>query len=158
MLFTKSFGLVLVLACGGLAGFFLAKFERAKCMQAEGFIDLIRNVRLQIDCFGTPIEKILGSLDDKLYAALGAPRTCADLGELLNSTSLLVDREYAGLLWDFAAALGTGYREEELRYCDYYLTRLAPLAQRIREELEKRLRLALILPLALAATLVLLLW
>ena len=158
MLFTKGLGIALVFALAIGASALLARFERSKCLQAEGFVDLIRNVRLQIDCFGTPIERILASLDDKLYAALGAPRDPCDLGDLLDKTPLLVDREYAGLLRDFAAALGTGYREEELRYCDYYLARLAPLAQKIREELEKRIRLALILPSALAAALVLLLW
>ena len=157
MLFTKGLGIVLLFACGGLAGVFLAQFERRRCLQAEGFVDLIRNVRLQIECFGTPISKILATLDDKLYTSLGAPRDCRDLDALLAGTLLLVEREYAGLLRDFAAALGTGYREEELRYCDYYLTRLTPLAQKARAELEKRMRLAFVLPLALSAALILLL-
>lgn len=158
MLFTKGLGIALILASGVLAGVLLARFERAKCLQAEGFVDLVRNIRLQIECFGTPIAKILSSLDEKLFATLGAPRAPADLHALLDGTTLLVEREYAKLLRDFATSLGTGYREEELRYCDYYLARLVPLAQKSREELEKRTRLALVLPLALAAALVLLLW
>lgn len=158
MLFTKGLGIVLLLCCGILCGVFLARFERARCLQAEGFVDLVRNVRLQIDCFGTPVAGILATLDEKLYSALGAPKGCTDLHTLLSGTLLLVEREYAKLLRDFAAALGTGYREEELRYCDYYLARLTPLAQRTRDELEKRMRLALVLPLALSAALILLLW
>lgn len=158
MLFTKGLGISLLLACGVLAGVLLARFERARCLQAEGFVDLIRNIRLQIDCFGTPVSGILASLDEKLYASLGAPRDCRDLNALLAATPLWVDRELRALLRDFAASLGTGYREEELRYCDYYLARLVPLAQKMREELEKRMRLALILPLALTAALILLLW
>ncbi len=158
MLFTKGLGIALLLACGVLAGVLLARFERARCLQAEGFVDLIRNVRLQIDCFGTPVSRILATLDEKLYATLGAPRGCADMNALLSGTLLLVEREYVKLLQDFALSLGTGYREEELRYCDYYLARLAPLAQKARDELEKRMRLSLILPLALTAALILLLW
>ncbi len=158
MLFTKGLGIALLLSCGVLAGVFLAGFERARCLQAEGFVDLIRNIRLQIDCFGTPIGKILSSLDEHLYRALGAPRAAPDLHALLGGTLLLVDRDFARLLWDFAASLGTGYRDEELRYCDYYLARLSPLAQKNRDELEKRLRLCVILPLALSAALILLLW
>ena len=156
MLFTKWIGIALLLCCGVLCGIFLAAFERAKCLQAEGFVDLIRNVRLQIDCFGTPVSRILSSLDEKLYAALGAKRGAADLHAMLASTLLLVDREFSKLLFDFASSLGTGYREEELRYCDYYLARLSPLSQKVREELEKRMRLALILPLALSGALSLL--
>ena len=157
MHFTKGLGIALLFACGVLAGALLAKFERARCLQAEGFVDLIRNVRLQIDCFGTPIAKILSTLDERLYTALGAPRDCADLTALLAQTPLLVERDFSKLLRDFAASLGTGYRDEELRFCDYYLERLAPLAQKTRNELEKRIRLSLILPPALSAALILLL-
>lgn len=158
MLFTKGLGITLLLLCGVLCGVLLVRFERARCLQAEGFVDLIRHVRLQIDCFGTPVSGILATLDESLYVTLGAPRGCADLEALLTGTLLLVDRDFGKLLRDFAASLGTGYREEELRYCDYYLERLAPLAQRMRDELEKRMRLALVLPLALSAALILLLW
>ena len=157
MPFAKLIGLGLLAVCGALCGVWLAGFERAKCRQAEAFVDLIRNVRLQIDCFSTPLGTILASLDDKLYAALGAPRA-KDLSTLLSQTVLLVDRELAKHLWDFAAALGSGYREEELRYCDHYLALLAPMAQKARNELEKRIKLAFILPLSLSAALILLLW
>ena len=158
MLFTKGLGIALLAACGILASALLVRFERARCLQAQGFVDLIRNIRLQIDCFGTPVAKILSSLDGGLYALLGAPRACPDLQALLDGTILLVDRDFCKLLRDFAISLGTGYREEELRYCDYYLAQLAPLAQKMQTELEKRTRLALILPLALTAALILLLW
>ncbi len=154
----KILGIAALFFCGVLGGIFWASFERARCKQAEGFVDLIRNIRLQIDCFGTPIAGILASLDSHLYAALGTSKPPCDIAHLLAQVPLLVDREYAKLLHDFAACLGTGYREEELRYCDYYLARLAPLAQKARDELEKRTRLALILPLALSAALILLLY
>ena len=153
----KTLGLLFILGSGILTSVMLTRFEQKRCRQAEGFLALLRHVRLQIDCFGTPIAGILASLDDQFYAVLGTPCAPADLNALLAQTPLLVDREYAQLLWDFAACLGTGYREEELRYCDYYLARLAPLAQKTRDELQKRTRLAMILPLALSAALALLL-
>ena len=157
MLFAKGLGIALLAACGLLGGWQLAIFERRKCRQAEGFVTLVRNVRLQIDCFGTPVSGILGALDERIYAALGTPCVPKDLNELLEKTLLLVDTEYVELLHDFAASLGTGFREEELRYCDSFLARLVPLAQKTRADLEKRTRLALILPPALSAALILLL-
>ena len=48
---------------------------------------------------------------------------------------------HQGFCADFAAALGTGYREEELRYCDYYLARLVPLA--VEPELKVKVAVAL---------------
>jgi hypothetical protein len=157
MPFTKSLGVALLLGCGALCGILWASFEHKKCLQAEGFVDLIRNIRLQIDCFATPVSKILATLDERLYKMLGTPHIPTDLNTLLTGTPLLVGREYTKLLWDFSSSLGTGYREEELRYCVYYLMRLSPLAQKMREELEKRTRLALILPMALSVALILLL-
>ena len=60
------------------------------------------------------------------------------------------------LLRDFSNTLGSSYREEQLRCCDYYIARLVPLCERLRTELPKRLRLAWILPLAVAGALILL--
>jgi hypothetical protein len=158
MLFIKCLGVALLLGCGALGSVFLCRFERARCVQAEGFLALIRMLRLQIDCFGTPVEKILSTLDEKTRAELGCTGQVTDLGVLLQNTLLLVPQDFGKLLFDFSLSLGTGYREEELRYCEYYLSRLEPIAKRMRDELDKRVRLAVVLPLSLSAALMLLLW
>ena len=61
------------------------------------------------------------------------------------------------MLADFGAQLGSSYREEQLRCCDYFLERLIPCCDLLRAELPRRERMALILPMAIAAMLVLLL-
>lgn len=158
MLFIKTLGGLALLLCGVIAGIWLCSFERKRTKQADAFLTLIRNVRLQIDCFGTPVGQILSSLDTHTREELGAPAQAQDMAELLARTQLLLPRELCRLLYEFAAALGTGYREDEIRYCEYYTARLEPLGQRLDDELEKRVRLAFLLPLSLVAMLILLLW
>ena len=158
MLFVKSVGCLLLLALGALSGFWLSVFEKKRVRQANGFLTLIRNVRLQIDCFGTPVGQILSSLDAHTREDLGAPQKAKDMQELLLLTPLLLPRECCTLLHEFATALGSGYREEEIRYCEYYESRLEAQARKLENELEKRIRLSFLLPLSLVAALILLLW
>lgn len=158
MLSVKLLGMLLLALGGVLAAIWLVRFERMKCRQAEGFLNLLRNIRLQIDCFGTPVGQILSSIDATLGKDIGITQKAQSFSELLKNTPLLLPKDFCRLLEEFALSLGTGYREEELRYCDYYIARLDPMCARMCEELEKRTRLALILPLALTGALILMLW
>ena len=157
MHFFKGLGLVLLFVCGLAAGYLLAAFEGRRCRQAEGFLALLRHIRLQIDCFSQPMGQILASVDGGVRRLCGTPRMAPDFPTLLQQTPLLLPEEACVLLRDFSNTLGSSYREEQLRCCDYYIARLVPLCERLRTELPKRLRLAWILPLAVAGALILLL-
>lgn len=154
----KIVGSVLLLCAGVLSGVFFAAFERRKCRQAEGFVALLRHIRLQIECFSLPIGKVLEHCDGQILMDCGVETaTLTDLTALLSGTRLYLPEEICRMLSDFAAQLGGSYRAEQLRCCDYYLERLVPLCDRLRGELPKRERVALILPMAVAAIIVLML-
>lgn len=157
MHFFKGLGLILLFACGLTVGYFLAAFEGRRCRQAEGFLALLRHIRLQIDCFSQPMGQILSTVDVRVRRHCGAPDHATDFPALLQGTTLLLPEEGRLLLQDFSDTLGSSYREEQLRCCDYYITRFLPLCERMRDELPKRLRLAWLLPTAAAGTLILLL-
>ena len=157
MHFAKGIGLLLLFFCGVTTGLLLARFEQRRCKQAEGFIALVRHVRLQIDCFATPVERILASLDASIRADCALPSRADSFPALLASTELLVPEELRDLLIGFSSDLGSSYREEQLRCCDYYLSRMTPYCERIRAELSRRVRLWLLLPGALSAALCLML-
>lgn len=157
MHFAKGMGLVLLFACGVGTGLLLARFEQKRCRQAEGFVALVRHVRLQIDCFATPVERILASLDESIREDCALPPHAESFSALLASTRLLVPEELRDLLIGFSGDLGSSYREEQLRCCDYYLSRMTPHCERIRAELPRRVRLWLLLPGALSAALCLML-
>ena len=157
MHFFKWMGLILIFLCGVGAGYFLCLFERRRCRQAEGFLSLLRHIRMQIDCFSLPVCKILSTLDAQLRIDCCVPERASDFAALLESTRLLLPEEACTLLQDFSRDLGKNYREEQLRCCDYYLSRLSPLCEKLRTELPRRLRLAWLLPTALCAALILML-
>lgn len=158
MHYFKAMGILLLLLCGVLAGLAFAAFERRRCRQAEGFVALLRHIRLQIECFSLPVDKILNNCDGQVLLNCGVESTdLSDFSALLSSTRLYLPEEFCTLLSDFGAQLGGCYRAEQLRCCDYYLERIIPLCDRMRGELPKRERMVLILPMAVAAMLVLML-
>ena len=152
----KIFGVLLLLGCGVLSGVLLVSFERRKCRQAQGFVALLRYVRLQVECFSLPVARILEHCDGRILMDCGAEvGSLGDLSALLTDTRLYLPEEFCRLLADFGGQFGGCYRAEQLRCCDYYLERMIPLCDRMRGELPKRERMALILPMAVAAILVL---
>ena len=158
MLFVKSVGALALFVCGALTSVMLCVFEKKRCRQANAFLLLIRHIRVQIECFNTPVERILQTLDPRVRIELCAPPEAKDMPELLERTPLFLPRELCLALREFATALGTGYREDEIRFCEHSAARIEPLVLRLNEELEKRVKLAVLLPLSLACVLILLLW
>lgn len=158
MRYFKWGGVLLLVLCGVLTGLCAAAFERRRYRQAEGFLALLRHIRGQIECFSTPLRGIFAACDASVWAACGMKHPASQaFSEQLESTPLYLPQEACRLLFDFAARLGTGYREEQLRCCDYFLQRLTPICDKMRTELPKRERMALFLPVAAAAILALML-
>ena len=157
MHFFKWLGVGVILCCGIFAGIFFAAFERRRLAQAEGFLSLLRVIRLQIDCFSMPLSRILAECDIEVLRACGVSAPPADFKTLLREAKLYLSEEICRLLTDFGGRLGGSYREEQLRCCDFYLARLAPYCDTLRTELPKRERMALLLPPALSVALILLL-
>ncbi len=158
MHFFKWLGIGVILCCGIMAGLSFAAFERRRLTQAEGFLSLLRLIRLQIDCFCTPVARILAECDGEVLAACGAVDRPADFAALLNGSKLYLSEEICRLLGELAGRLGGSYREEQLRCLDYYIARLAPYCDTLRADLPRRERMALFLPPALSVALILLLW
>lgn len=158
MAYFKWIGIALILICGVTTGLALASFERRRCRQAEGFVSLVRYIRLQIDCFSSPVGRILASCDGRILTDCGVEATeLPDFSALLAGTKLYLPEDMCRLLADFGTQLGASYREEQLRCCDYFLERLIPPCDRMRGELPKREKMMLVLPIALAAMMVLML-
>lgn len=158
MLYFKWVGALLLLGAGLGCGVLLVGFERRRCRQAEGFLSLVRHIRLQIDCFSMPVGRILKGCDGRILTDCGVESdSLPDLPTLLRGTRLYIPEEMCRLLWELGGRLGGSYREDQLRCCDYFLERLIPWCDRLRAELPKREKMMLLLPVAFAAMLVLLL-
>ena len=157
MRFFKMAGMLLLFVCGLFASALLVRFEKKRARQAEGFLSLLRFIRMQIDCFSAPIGRILSKIDEKTRKDCELPENAPDFPRLLEGTSLFVPPEMQTLLEQFSKDLGKGYREDQLRTCDYYIAQLRLHCEKIRAELSKRIRLWLLLPPILTAALILLL-
>ena len=151
-------GAALLLGGGARVAVMLCAFERRRCKQAEGFLALARCVREGIECFSIPIAEIFAKCDAKIWADCGVgAQDFSDFPSLLDACTLYLPRDMKRLLLDFSERLGGGYREEQLRCCDYFLERFTPCCDRLRAELPRRERIAWLLPLSVAAILLLML-
>ena len=158
MLFFKFMGALLILGSGTAFGITLFRYERARVLQRAGFLSLLCYVRAQIDCFSIPLGHILANCDAKILSDCGVEvADISDFKSLLAGTRLYLPEELCRLLYDFSLQFGGSYREEQLRCCDYFIERFTPAVDRLRAELPKRERVALLLPLAFSAALLLLL-
>ena len=115
-------------------------------IKLEGFDELIEE-----------IEKASGEADRAAKSALSASAQIMD-SELRAQLNEATESGLAQRMPHFQVKQNGGsYRAEQLRCCDYYLERIVPLCDRMTGELPKRERMALILPMAMAAILVLML-
>ncbi len=156
MLYCKALGAIFLLSASVLAGLLARRFFRLRYKQALGFLALLQHTRRQIDCFSAPIRQILSSCDPEVLSDIGATGEVDDFSELV-SGELYLSEQICELLGRFCGELGKGYREDQLRACDYYIATLSPYCDELRKELVRCEKMAVFLPPAIAAIVVLLL-
>jgi len=118
-----------VLGCALTIAFILNLRIDKRISRLEALISLIGFFRTQIDCFCTPVGEIFRRADKSLLGKCGfsyIPQSADDFSAL---RAFISDEAYAEL-YSFASELGTLYREEQLKRCDYYLTRLREILTR----------------------------
>ena len=151
-------GALLVLAMGALAAYGAARAEKRRLEVLEGWVDLIMYIRGQIDCFLTPLDEILQNCDRRVLDACLAPENARDLETVLAASLPYLDADARHLLERFLREVGTSYREEQLKRCDYYLNALSVLREKRAAELPVRRRLLTSLSLCAAIGTAILLW
>jgi len=150
MITLKLIGALVILSVGGVCAFCSVRYERRRPRVLDSWIDMIQHIRTQIDCYLTPIPEII--------ADLLPSHVCADLASLLDASRLYLDEETRRLLERFARELGGGYREEQLRHCDFCLAELRCKRERISSELPMRQRLSVTLCACVSIGTAILLW
>lgn len=154
----KLLGSLLILAAGGGAAFLSARTERRQLTVLDGWIDLIALVRARIDCYLTPLDEIFSALDPDLVRRCGGTLPCRSCAVLLRSASPELSSEGRRLIGAFVTGIGDGYREEQVRACDYYLDALRELRKKTAAELPARIRVRVALCLTAALGAAILLW
>ena len=154
----KILGVILILGTGGFATVLLVRFERRKISVLAGWSDLIWYIRSQIDCYLMPMPEILAGADRALFEACCCAEPRPNLVAVYHSSQFYLDRESRRLLCAFVREIGSGYREELLRRCDYYIATLGKLREKRLEELPARTRIAAAVCLGISAMASILLW
>ena len=132
----KIAGVLMIVSCGGALAYWLNHRARMALMQTEGFIDLVRYLRSEIDCFSMPIPTALERCPDTIFQKCGAQRFrgARTVSELLDACEIL-SPEISEAMQRFAADVGRGYKHEQLSLCD----RTAELLEGYRNLLAEQL-------------------
>lgn len=158
MIAVKLLGTLAILAVGAAAAFRCAENERRRLSVLDAWLELLRTLHRQIDCYQKPINEILAGCDPSLRRACGAGRDSETLCGLLSAAAPLLDDEVRRRLEDFAKEAGSAYREEELRHCDFYIRALGEHRDALAKAHPMRVRLAVTLSISAALGTVILLW
>ncbi len=158
MLLFKIIGTLLICATGIGFAIFAIRFERRKLQILDSYISLIFYIKGQIDSCAMPIGEIMRSAGRAL-PEFSELETLSDLKNPIDRECIYyLDRESLRLLHAFFTELGSLYRDEQLRRCDYYIEALTAQRQKMNEMLPARLRLVCTLVLCTAAGIAILLW
>ena len=140
MMTQKLLGVLLLLGVGAYAARSISHYERNRIKVLNGWLDLIYHIRTQIDCYLTPIEQIFSELSPTLLQGWAGVGRVKNPISLFKRTRHYLDGESTRLLEGFIREIGSGYREEQVKRCDYYLTALQGIRDRQQALLPARLR------------------
>ena len=128
----------MLLAGGASTAVSFAKHEKQSLAVLDGWIDLIAYIRGQIDCYLAPIDEILSTADKQLlHICLGKERS---LMAGLRHRLPYLNSESQRLLTSFVQEMGSLYREEQLKRCDYYLALLRALREKQAQALPQKIK------------------
>jgi len=153
----KLFGCACILGAGIFTGNLLNRADSAKLRQLDAIISLLKFIRLQIDYYCVPVKEIFARAEPSLLIACGVGKTPESFRDLLDSLSPTPDSDITSILISFSNELGGSYREEQLKSCDYHISRLQELRNALLKDTEKRKKLNRVLPFSIAAAIVILL-
>lgn len=156
MIFKIAGSLILLLSSAGV-GFELMSVKKERLRQLDELIGLISHIKSNIDYFMTPVNDILSdytsvSLEDCGF--LEIMRKSDLKSAVLSGAARLCDSEIK-LLSEFSDNLGVGYKEEEIRLCDYYIQKLTLASEKEKEKIEKNRNMYKYIPVLCAASIIL---
>ncbi len=152
----KLTGSLLVLGVGLWAALLKAHREKRRLTLLDAWIDLIAEIRNQIDCYLTPLHEILARADLSAFS-LSAQNT-KSLSSLLSATREELGEEEVRLLSSFVRRIGNFYREDQVKQCNYYIDHLRELRKKRAAELMPRVRVTLAICLCSSLCVAILLW
>lgn len=154
----KLFGVMLVIIGGAISACVLNMRAKISLTHTEAMISFLRFVKVRVDCYAMPIDRILSDCDESIYEGLGytdakKPEDLAALAK--HCTSLRGDIK--DIMTKFASEFGKSYREEQVKLCDRYIDEMLMLRSDIsaRLPMQKKLNSTLCISGAMAIVILL---
>ena len=155
----KTAGLCLLCTSILLFGWNRTRRLYANAENGKKAVLLIRYIRAQVANFNMPYDEIFrrcrqrfdGDVFDRLLRERGLGEAMEEAG-----TELFFDRALYEILSEFANGLGRSGNEEQLRHCDFYLTRLEERVSAIETALPGQVKVCVSASFAGAALLLIL--
>ena len=138
MLACKLIGALFLLGCGVVVAQSAVKRERVRLQVHDALISLLFFIKGRIDCYAMPAEQILREMDKGILADCRCPGQVESIEELLGYVRGYLDPETYRVLQSFGAGLGGGFRDEQIKRCDYYIEILREKRMQLEAELSAR--------------------
>lgn len=147
----KSIGACLIIASSLFYGATMIREEHRRLIIADALAEMIRYVRDHIDHFRTPIPDILDSFENKTLEDCGFLTAARERGlrviaDDFPASVREADRDVSAALRDFCVGIGCGYKDEELRLCDYTLGRIMRRIEQLRADHDGKVKIYRTLP------------
>ena len=132
--------------------------ERNKLKETSAFYDFIRYIRDNIEHFSKPLPEICKNYQNQYFTKRGLSSQIERCGikSALEAYVFLMSEEDTDTVLQFAREIGGGYREDELRLCDYTLKRLEGSIAAQKGEIKNKEKMYKTIPVLLAASVILL--
>lgn len=158
MLVFKIAGTLFVLASGACLALGAARFERCRLQVYDGLISLIFFIKGRIDCYAMPVDEIMRTMDKGILADCRCPGQVESVEQLLLHAQPYLTAQTRRVLQGFAQGLGGGFRDEQIKRCDYYIELLRAERMQLETEVPARARASGALWILCAVGAVILLW
>ena len=124
MLLFRFAGAALLIIGGWSCSAYFNRRTEGELDSAEAAVSLLRFVKNEVECFSLPVSDIMRKCPRELLSAFGYREPSADSLEAFVSGADISDRETERILREFSSEFGKCYREEQVKRCEHYISRL----------------------------------
>lgn len=150
-LIIKTLGSATFVVAAIYYGAIMIREERSKLTTSDAICEMIRYVRDNIEHFMKPLPDIFASYRNDTLERIGFLSDVRENG--LRDAQLdryfgknYVDGEVFAVLADFCGKIGGGYRDDEIRLCDYAIARIEKRTAKMKDDFSSKTKIYRTLP------------
>ena len=152
-------GFLVLIGSSVIYSYVLTQNTKKRLAQLEDILSLIRYIKINIESFMTPISKILISFDRYSSSSREFTETAQKHGlqYAADHCTLELGENALRILKDFSQRIGSGYKEDEIRLCEFAYNSLFEIYGQEKEEAKTKNKMVKTLPIMSALSIALML-